>query len=73
MLGGCRGEADSSNQEQVVHRVHKSVVLLQGTCARVRARGKSYVSSTFAHVQPGLRTEPPFDCDDDDSGDAAFV
>jgi hypothetical protein len=45
-----RGEADSDHQEQMICRVNEGVVLLQSTCARVRARGESYVSLAFAHV-----------------------
>jgi hypothetical protein len=55
-----RGEADFGHKEQLVRRVDKSVVLLQGACAHVRARGKSYVSSAFAHVQPKLTDGTPF-------------
>jgi hypothetical protein len=57
---GRRGEADSDHQEQAVHQVDKSVVLLQGAYAPVCARGKSYVSFVFAHVQPGLSDGAPF-------------
>jgi hypothetical protein len=49
------------------------VVLLQGTCTCLLTGGKS-VHALRSHICGlDVQTEPPFDCADDDSGDAAFV
>jgi hypothetical protein len=69
---GHRDKADSDHQEQVVHRVDKDVVLLQGAYARVRARGKAMYHLHSHMCSLDFWTEPPFDCGDDDLGDTTF-
>jgi hypothetical protein len=70
---GWRDEADFDRQEQMVLRVDEGVVLLQGTCTCLLAWRENRACPAFAYVRLDFRTEPPFDCADDNSGDIAFV